>query len=213
MLPDLTLRSNQLELMDTLHFTKSEMEKTLEFLSITNKYFGGAHVVLRHLENWIGKKPNQELITILDIGCGGGEIPVAIAKWAKKKNFAIFILAIDLVPVIVEIARKNTRLFPNIHVEEKNFFDLVREEQKFDFVIASLFLHHTPPLETNAVLLGMDKLAKRGIIISDLQRSYPSYLAVSSCSLLLGNNIVRHDGPLSVRRSFQITMAHIFRYS
>jgi hypothetical protein len=47
-------------------------------------------------------------------------------------------------------------------------------------------------------------LARRGIIISDLHRTLLSYSAVSLLSYLIGNKIVRHDGPLSVRRAFTI---------
>jgi hypothetical protein len=46
-------------------------------------------------------------------------------------------------------------------------------------------------------------LAKRGIIISDLRRGRAGYWAVKLLSDAVGNAVVRHDAPLSVRRAFR----------
>ncbi len=200
----LSERTHELELMDTRPLSITEMKETLRFLSLTNKYFGGLRVILRHLDKWSKQWNKNKTVTILDIGCGGGEIALGISKWAKEKGFTVSILAIDLIAEVVAIARENTRNENSITIERKDFFDLVQEERKFDYVIASLFLHHTPPDETSSILRSMDQLTKRGLIISDLLRSTPSFWAVKLCSHLLGNKIVRHDGPLSVRRSFKI---------
>ena len=48
----------------------------------------------------------------------------------------------------------------------------------------------------------IDALSTRGIVISDLLRTASSYWAVTALSCLIGNKVVRHDGPLSVRRAF-----------
>ena len=53
-------------------------------------------------------------------------------------------------------------------------------------------------------LQDMDKLATRGVIVSDLHRTRGGYVAVSVLSRLFGNSVVQHDGPLSVRRAFRV---------
>ena len=47
-------------------------------------------------------------------------------------------------------------------------------------------------------------IAGRGMIISDLERSRAGYWAVTALSRIIGNAVVRHDAPLSVRRAFNL---------
>jgi 2-polyprenyl-3-methyl-5-hydroxy-6-metoxy-1,4-benzoquinol methylase len=88
-------------------------------------------------------------------------------------------------------------------VRRADLFDLDGEGASFDVVTASLFLHHCPAREVVRALRAMDRLAARGLILSDLLRSRAGYWAVGLLSHLIGNAVVRHDGPLSVRRAFR----------
>lgn len=201
---DLSLRIDRPEIMDTEQVSECDMRKTLSFLQLTNNNFGGAKLILNHLKQWSSSWKHGEAISILDIGTGGAEIPIAISKWGKQNGFKIKITAIDLVSEIIAIAKKNTAGYPDITVRQEDLFVLARNNQKFDYVIASLLLHHIPPAESINALHAFDKLSKRGVIVSDLLRSRASYWAVTTLSYLCGNHIVRHDGPLSVRRAFRL---------
>ncbi len=198
---DLTQRIDCLELMDTQTLSPAVMRDTLAFLSVTNRYFGGAAVVLSRLKNWSSRWRRDQTIRILDVGTGGAEIPMAIIEWAKEAGVRVQVTAIDLVPEVVDIARENARAFPEISVQCEDVFEL---NDEFDYVVASLLLHHIRPADSTRLLRHFDEIARRGMIISDLLRSSASYWAVSALSHLIGNKIVRHDGPLSVRRAFRI---------
>ena len=53
------------------------------------------------------------------------------------------------------------------------------------------------------VLAEMDRLGRSGFILNDLRRSWAGYLAARVAGrLTTRNRLTRHDGPLSVRRSF-----------
>lgn len=196
---DLTRRLDALELMDTREFPPAVVRKTLAFLSLTNRRFGGNDVVIRRLDEWSrGWRPGEP-VTLLDVGTGGGDIAIAAAQWARRQGFSLRITAVDLMPDIAAVARENAREFPEIEVVAGDAFAL---DGSWDYVTASLFLHHVPPHENASALRKLDALARRGLVVSDLERSLPSYLAVSALSLLAGNSVVRHDGPLSVRRAF-----------
>jgi 2-polyprenyl-3-methyl-5-hydroxy-6-metoxy-1,4-benzoquinol methylase len=190
--------------MDTEILSTLEMKETLSFLSLTNRHFGGCDVVLRNLKHWSQSWNPSEKIELLDVGTGGAELSMAVVAWAKKSGFSISITAIDLVEEVVQVAQENARHTPEIQIYKKDVFELAEENKKFDYVIASLLLHHIPPSQSVDLLHAFDRLTRRGIIISDLYRSYPSLAAVSMLSWLAGNRIVRHDGPLSVRRSFRL---------
>jgi 2-polyprenyl-3-methyl-5-hydroxy-6-metoxy-1,4-benzoquinol methylase len=193
-------RVDRPELMDTRDFPPETVRETLRFLSLTNRRFGGADVVLRHLKGWRPRWPKGP-VTLLDVGTGGGDIALAVARWARSEKVDMRITAVDLIPSIADIARENTRDFPEITVMAGDAFSL---PGPFDHVTASLFLHHVPPPENVAAVRRLDRLSRRGLIISDLERSLPSFLAVTLLSWAAGNGVVRHDGPLSVRRAFTL---------
>lgn len=197
-------RINKAELMDSSTCTNEEMSGALWFLKQTNRYFGGTAVMLKHLKQFSRLWPADKTIHILDAGSGLADIPRAIALWAESKKIKVEITGLELIPQIAEIARKQTINFSNIHIEQRNIFDLDERNDSYDYVIASLFLHHIDPLDLPLLLQKLGCIAKRGIILSDLERSLLGYSAVSLLSALIGNRIVRHDGPLSVQRSFTL---------
>jgi SAM-dependent methyltransferase len=125
-----------------------------------------------------------------------------VARWGRRENLPIHITAVDTDPEIVKIAREKTASFPEIAVREGDLFKMRLQEDAFDYVTASLFLHHCAPGRTAHALRVLDSLARRGVIVSDLLRSARSYRAVTFLSWTAGNRVVRHDGPLSVRRAF-----------
>ncbi len=201
---DLSLPLNQPELMDTERLPIDELRGALTFLKITNQFFGGRSVILRHLKKFSQSWKDREMIRILDIGCGLGDIGVHISKWAETRQFNLHITGLEGVPEITELAREHSKGIPRIQIVQNKLGDHHPAEQ-YDYVIASLFLHHIPPSDQLDVLIKMNRLARRGIILSDLERSSMGYFAVKSLSALIGNRVVRHDGPLSVRRSFRIS--------
>lgn len=182
--------------MDTRSFPPSVVRETLFFLALTNRWFGGTRIVLDYLKDWPADRP----LHILDAGCGGADISVDVARWARRAGISARVTAVDMMPEIAALAERNARDFPEIDVRTDDVFKMAEQGEKFDVVMASLFLHHCA--DPAKALQTFDRLARRGVIVSDLQRSMVSYGGVKTLSMLLGNHVVRHDGPLSVQRSF-----------
>ncbi len=198
---DLSERIHLPELMDTQTFPPAVVKRTLDFLHLTNRRFGGNQIILNHLEEWSVRWSPGETIRLLDVGTGLADIPLAVARWARKRGWKIQIMAIDLMPEIAELARRQVRDYPEIEVLNQDLFSLPLEN-KFDYVTASLFLHHCSADDTPRALKVFDALGRRGVIAGDLYRSRGSYAAVTLLSYLAGNRVVRNDGPLSIRRAF-----------
>ena len=198
-------RVNAPELMDGAPLPPAIMRDALWFLALSNRWFGGTGVILRRLEAWSGRWDPGREITILDAGTGAADIPVAIAAWADRRGFRVRITAAELVPEAAAVARDRTKGVPAIEVVQADVFALLAGGGVFDFVIASLFLHHMPPDRHSPVLQAFDRAARRGVIVSDLGRSAAGYAAVWLLAHAAGNRVVRHDGPLSVRRAFTIS--------
>lgn len=189
--------------MDTAPLSVEEMRTTLGFLERTNRWCGGAGVVLGYLTAWSRRWPAGGTIRMLDVGTGSADIPVAIVAWARARGLNVAVTGIDPVREVVAVARERTAGYPEITIEQADLNSLAEGHETFDYVTASLLLHHLPPDEAAGALQDMDGLSTRGIIVSDLHRTRTGYAAVWLLSRLLGNAVVRHDGPLSVRRAFR----------
>jgi 2-polyprenyl-3-methyl-5-hydroxy-6-metoxy-1,4-benzoquinol methylase len=200
---DLRVPVDAPELMDTRTFPPPVVRRTLDFLSFTNRFCGGTAVVLSHLSRWSVRWKAGETIRILDVGTGAADIPAALVKWGRRNGFRISVTALEKMPLIAGIARERTAGLPEITISREDVFAFA-PERPFDYVIASLFLHHIPPAERTRMLQRLDALCVRGMILSDLHRTVPAYAAVALLSRLIGNDVVRHDGPLSVRRAFRL---------
>ena len=197
---DLSVRSSQLEIMDTTPLSPTEMARTLDFLAMANKWFGGTAIITKYLDEWT--EPEKE-ISILDVGTGAADIPLVLATWARRRGIHVRVVGLDLVSEIVDIARARTKHEPAIEIRRGDLFELADSSERFDFVTASLFLHHMPGKQAQRALGAFDRLARRGVIVSDLVRSQFGYFTVGLASWIFGNRVVRHDGPVSVARSFR----------
>ena len=196
-------RRDEPEWMDTRLYPPEVVRQTLDFLGVTIRWFGGARVVLRRFETWSRTWPAGRRIRVLDVGTGGGELPIEIVRWARRTGRSVAATAIDLVPEIAAVAAEKTRPYPEITVRAADVTEIARSGETFDYVTASLLLHHIPPAKGIEILRTLDAVAVRGLVISDLRRTYAGLLGVSALCYAIGNRVVRHDGPLSVRRAFR----------
>ena len=200
---DLSRPVEDLELMDNSPIEEEELRRTLDFIAWANRFFGGYGPVLAQLALWARGWPKGASATVLDIGTGGADLPLALVRWSRASGFKLRVTAIDSVPVIAAIARANAASSPEIEVLEIDLMSLAATGRRFDYVIGSLLLHHIPASSRVAALKAVDGMASRGVIFVDLLRGRAAYFGVRLLTGLFGNRITRHDGPLSVRKGFQ----------
>ena len=85
---------------------------------------------------------------------------------------------------------------------------IVSASGSVDFVVCSNFLHHLDEREALAALAEMRRVAARGVVAVDLQRSDGAWLNVWLLTRLsTRNRLTRSDGPLSVRRAWTLPEA------
>lgn len=190
------------EKMDSESLPVGKLREALDFLSFTNRRFGGNDLVLRYLAEFL-QKTGKRSFTLLDVGCGNGDMLKAIAQWSEKQGLKSELVGLELVPDIAAIGQDQTKSRSNISVLNTDIFSF-EPTNRYDYVVASLFLHHVPGSKLEFLMKKLDAVTADGMIISDLRRSVAGYCAVTLASFLFGNEVVRHDGPLSVRRSFTV---------
>lgn len=168
-----------------------------------NRFAGGTTVVLRHLPELLDGVSHGTAITILDIATGSGDIPRALIRWGRRRDYDLRVLATDVSEDVLKVARHETADEPRITVETCDARNLPYRDGAFDITVCSLALHHFPRNEAVRVLAEMGRVSQRGIILNDLVRSWSGYVG----AWLLGNatttnRLTRHDAPLSILRAF-----------
>lgn len=201
--PPLARLESAVELLDRAGNTAEELRGALRDLERLNRWFGGVRPVLFHLDRMTGAHAGASL-TVLDIGTGGADIPRAICRWARRRGLPVRIEAVDRNDHALAAAAEWSAEYPEIHLRQGEASSLPYPDRGFDYVIASLFLHHLSEAQGIRQLQEMHRMARRGLIVSDLWRGRPAHLLTTMATRILSRNrLTRHDGPLSILRGFR----------
>jgi ubiquinone/menaquinone biosynthesis C-methylase UbiE len=197
-------RSGAVEIMDDLEFHDDVVFQTLRELDFINQWLGGNAVTLSAIEKTWKEIPKEQPMTIIDLGCGSGEMLRLIAKKATYQNRNVQLTGIDANPHIVDYARNYSVDFSNIKFEVLNIFSNEFQSHKVDIVIATLLLHHFSNEELIHLFTSLKKNTRVGIIVNDIHRHLLAYYSIKwLTSLFSKSSMVKFDAPLSVLRAFK----------
>ena len=197
-------RSYAKEMMDLPEQECGLLEDDLRNLRLINRYLGNHRCVLKGFARLLHES-RPDSTTLLDIGTGSGDIPLRLLHWARSRGIALRVIAIDYEETTVGIASRQASHEPAMSVVRADAKQLPVVKQGVDFVLASQFLHHFTDLEIIKLLRSWAKLARVGIIISDLVRHPLAYHGIRILTrLCTGNVMTRVDAPLSVQRSLTL---------
>jgi len=174
------------ELLD--HASPKDARGNLADIIRLNERFGGHGIIRKMLA---GVVSSTERFSVLDVGAASGDTARLIA--ASYPGATVF--SLDLNEVNLTNAPHPKLL--------GNAFQLPFREGTFDFVFASLFLHHFTDEQVVQLLKGFYRLSKRALLISDLERHILSYWFLPATHpFLRWHPITLHDGQVSVRAAF-----------
>ena len=109
---------------------------------------------------------------------------------------------IDLNPWSKQYADQATPAPPAIRFITGDIFRMAPSPAP-DFIISSLFTHHLGDELLICFLQWMERHARHGWFINDLHRHpVPYYFFKRASRLLRLNEMVQHDGPISIARAF-----------
>ncbi len=193
--------------MDDVSIADARLTRALWDLRRTNRLTGAYGATDSILDSLFRQSTS---LRMLDVGCGGGDYLVHLARLAGRFNCRVELVGIDVNPVTVGHARSHLddclspSLRPQVRVEVEDALSLSYEDNAFNIVHAALFLHHFHGERAVTVLAEMQRVARRGVLINDLHRHPVAYLGIWLLSRgLQMAPMVQHDGPMSVRRGFQ----------
>ncbi len=196
---------NAVEEMDRPDCDPLLLERTYAQFPLVNRFVSGWRQVYVALIR--PALPRNRTVTILDIGCGGGDITRNLFLWARADGFEVRVVGIDpdarahgyavraaakagIDPALLEFRRASSS-------------ELVAMGQLFDVVISNHVLHHLGPVELAGMFADSERLARTLAIHSDIRRRRSALMFFGLATLpLAGSSYIRRDGLTSIRRSF-----------
>ena len=171
------------------HASVEEARANLAQIVRLNEHFGGHAVVRRALAQAVN---GNAAFTLLDIGAASGDT----ARLVKQIYPAATVTSVDLNPIHLADAPQPKLLADAFHLPFK--------EASFDYVFCSLFLHHFEDRQVSELMAGFYGVARRALIISDLERHILPYLFFPASKPIFGwTPMTVHDGMCSIRAAFR----------
>jgi ubiquinone/menaquinone biosynthesis C-methylase UbiE len=191
------------ELLDGPLDDPAALRGNLRDLRRINRLTGGVDLSLRAID---ALADGADELTVVDVGTGGADIPVALLADARRRGRRLTVTAVDSRPEVIDAARAERPgldRFRGLSLEVADGMALPYPDRSIDVAHASLVLHHLEPAEAVAFLRELARVARRGLVINDLARGRRHVAGAWLLTrLMTRNRYTRWDGPLSVRRAY-----------
>ncbi|GAB4092675.1 class I SAM-dependent methyltransferase [Flaviaesturariibacter terrae] len=200
-MPSLRTRTYEKELLDRDDIPFADIARNMEELDTINTRLGGHAITLRGLQRIAKRKPAQPL-SVLEIGCGGGDNLRVLASWAARNGRTLELSGLDYNAACIDFAKSRPQN-SGIRFLHSDYRDLP-EGARFDIVFSSLFCHHFTNEELVEQLRWMAARSRAGFFINDLHRHPLAYHSIRLLTQRFSRSyLVKNDAPLSVRRGFR----------
>ena len=196
-------RTNKEEMMDDFSIGGDLLRDTLDKLENINRWLGGNKVTVNGLKRILKNHSKEQEITIVDIGCGHGDILRDVAKFGRKYKYKFKLIGVDANPTAIDYANELSIAFPELTFKTEDIFSDNFKNSKFDIVLATLFLHHFKRNQLVSFLRNTSEQAKIGIVVNDLHRHKLAYYLFMFLSIFISNKMIINDGLISVLRGFK----------
>lgn len=188
------------ELIDEPGIPFADWEVCLRELNAVNTYLGGHSITVEGVKALLPEKSDQK-ITVLEIGCGGGDNLKAIHKsLGKKINFHF--IGVDINKACTDFAARNCAGLDAEFIYS-DYKDVKFDSVKPAIIFNSLFCHHFPDNQLVEMLRWMRVNSTSGFFINDLQRNPVAHYSIMALTKIFSKSyLVKNDGPISVLRGF-----------
>lgn len=197
------------ELLDGHLDDPTTLRGNLRDMGRANRLTGGLALSRRALEVLA---PAPAAMTMLDVGTGGADIPLALVIEAADQDRHVAVTAVDSRPEVLAAARAAHPELDRTGAVDLAVADgrsLPYPDASFDVAHTSLVLHHLEPGEAVQFLRELARVARLGIVVNDLSRRRLTVLGSWLLSrIFTRNHYTHHDAPLSARRAYTLAEAH-----
>jgi SAM-dependent methyltransferase len=189
-------RRRGVEFLDEPGVADGDRLASMRDVERSNRLFGGTNTVAAAFARVLPRLPREAML--LDVGCGMGDVAVALRERAAHADVALTCIGTDISALLLQAA--SDRIAARVNA---NAMRLPFRDGSVDVVVCSQLLHHFEHDDAVRLVAELDRVARRAVIVADLRRSW---LAVAgfwiSALALRWHPITRHDGATSVLRGF-----------
>ncbi len=192
-------RSYEKELLDGNNIPFNDIALNMKELDFINTRLGGHRVTISGVESFHSNNHNS--LSIVEIGCGGGDNLRSIRRWAETKKLNLQLKGIDINSNTIAFAEKikENEGIEFIHADYKE----VNFDVRPDIIFSSLFCHHFTDSELVEMMKWKRDHSRMGFFINDLHRNFFAYHSIRLLVNTFSKSyLVKNDAPLSVRRGF-----------
>ncbi len=198
------IRTGEPELMDDFLMEGKELQEALDKIAQINQFLGGNKLTLQGLQFLMLNLDKKNEYTIVDVGCGNGDMLRYIADFAKNNGYTFKLIGVDANDFTIAYAKKLSANYTNINYLCEDIFDKSFDALQYDIVLCTLTLHHFKEDEILNLMQIFYKNSRVGIVINDLHRSIIAYrLFQAICKIFTLNRMSREDGLVSILRGFK----------
>jgi len=195
----LAARAQAEEMMDADDLSADTYAAVVADLARVNTVTLAARPTLAFLDRALA---GRKTLRLLDVGFGDGDMLRRIARWAGRRGIAAELVGVDLNPRSEVAARAHSPAGLPIVWRTGDYADCAGEG--WDVVISSLVAHHMTHGQLVAFLRFMEAEAACGWLVNDLHRHRFAHAGFPLLAALARwHPIVRHDGRLSIARSYR----------
>src|SRR5256885_4256564 len=184
------------ELLDSDSGSAAEVAASLEDLNLINRCFGGIATLCALVER-VADRTGQRSFTLLDVGAGSGEVTSQAAQRLAQNNVDLKSMVLDR--AITHLARGSNKRARKLVGDALH---LPFAAGSFDLVACSTFAHHLEPQPLMEFIDRALEISRIAVLVNDLRRSALHLALVYLGFPLFRSRLTRHDGPVSVRRSY-----------
>ena len=185
--------------------TAREVSGNFRDIALINAWLGGVRATITEVDR-LAVTPR----TILDVGTGGGDMPLALLDHLRARGSAASCVALDRSIAALDAAAERVRGRSDIALVRGDALSLPYYDRTFDLVTCNLALHHFDPADAVRALAEMGRVG-RDVIVNDLRRSALGWMLTCAVfPLFTSNRLTLHDGPLSVLRAYSPDEVRVF---
>ncbi len=207
---DLSRRADPAELPELMDSPQSyeDLRICLRDLAQCNRVTRGYRPTLAFLDR-VGERRGgaSGALEVLDVGFGYGDTLRQVRRWARRRGVEVRLTGIDLQPWSARVAAEADR---RARVPAGEIRWLAGDVFGYDgpppdVVLSSLVTHHLRDPEIVKFLGWMERTARLGWWINDLERAERPYRWFGVMARAMRwHRFEQHDGPVSFRRAFRV---------
>lgn len=180
------------------YIPRAALAQNLRHIRLMNRWLGWSAGVWSAVSPLLDDTSNA--VSLLDIATGSGDVPRSLGRRAAREGIRLTLIGSDISASVLDDARRQAG--PPIALVRHDATALPIAADSVDIVTLCLAAHHFDPPALTAALSEAWRVARRAVVVSDLERGRLAYVGARAMALVLRNPLTSHDGPVSVLRAY-----------